>query len=189
MELEGILGVEFARSADVATWIGLVFTVVAFGVALYALKLAFEQLDRTQTAVESAQLAEQEALKESALRQILLLLPSMAEIENSLRAAVGEKSVSATERELANWRQRGSELQGMLKGRADVSPELVTDLRNAIAQASLARNRLGDGEIDLRSVTKLARRDIGEAVAGLTGLSGEFRAQVGEEVEGDVEDE
>lgn len=187
---------DLSQTADIATIVGIVITVFALGVALYGLKVALHgrkvavgQLQRTQDAVEAADASKEATRAESALRQVLILLPSMAQIANALDEAVTENSHRATERELANWCERGSELHGMLKKRADLPLGLASDLLKSITQATSAKSRLGDGEDDLRLVTKRARRSIATAVAGLNGLSGEFRAYLEKEEEEEEEEE
>lgn len=187
---------DLSRTADIVTLAGMVITVVALGIALYGLRLALhgrkvaiDQLQRTQDAVEAADASKEATRAESALRQVLILLPSMAQIANALDEAVTENGHRATERELANWCERGSELHGMLKKRSDLPLGLASNLLKAITQATSAKSRLGDGQDDLRLVTKRARRSIATAVAGLNGLSGEFRAYLEAEEEEEEEEE
>lgn len=176
MWIEAGLANTLARTADIAT-------LIALPVALVGLYLALSQLRRTQNALEAAERSKEDTQRDSALRQLLALLPSLAEIEHALDSAVSEESHRAAERELANWRQRGSEVQGMLADRSDLPPELASDLRKAIVQAGAAKIRLSDEDVDVPSATERARTDITKAVVGLTELSGRFKAYVGKEEE------
>lgn len=172
--------IDFALVADIATLVALV-------VALVGLFLALGQLKRTQKAVEAAERAQEQTRRDSTLRQLLALLPILAEIENALDGAVAEDSRKAAERELANWRQRGSEVQGMIAGRTDLPAELEADLRKAIVQVGAAKIRLADQEVGLPQATDRARTEISKAVVGLTELSGRFKAYVGQEEEEESE--
>lgn len=165
----------FAFWSEVSKIADLV-SVIAFPLALLGLYLALDQLARTQSAVEAAEKARQDTERDSALRQLLVLVPSLAEVAEALETAVVEGDASAARRELANWRLRGSDVRGMLAGRSDLPEGLQPALSRAIVQAGAAKQRLLRDGVDIVEVTESARGEISESVTQLTELLGRVKA-------------
>src|SRR4029077_9577741 len=118
---------------------------------------------------------------DSALRQILTVLPNMEQISEALDSAVREDQLEIARRELVSWRTRGSEALGILAGRNDLPTELRAKLTKSIAQAGAAKARLLDENVDIAKATERARRDIAQSVSELSELSGRLKAYPSEE--------
>jgi hypothetical protein len=170
----------------VSTWevvgrIADITAVIGFPLAIVGLFLALRQLDRTQTAVEAAAKAERRTERDSVVRQLLAMLPTLAEIDQALDNAVAAGDHSGARRELASWRSRAGDAQGMLTNRTDLPDDLRTDLTRAIVQAGAAKQRLLDHSADIFDVTARARSDISGSVVALTELAGRLKAYALEE--------
>lgn len=155
-----------------------VVSIVGFPLAIIGLYVALNQLQRTQNAVEAAAEAQEKTERDSALRQLLVLLPSLSEVEQALENAVSQNDVSGARRELASWRLRGGEVHGMLAGRGDLPSGISDGLSKAIVQAGAAKQRLMDENVDLSAATERARTDISTATIALTELAARFKAYV-----------
>jgi hypothetical protein len=156
-------------------------SIVGFPLAVVGLFLALRQLDRTQNAVEAANDAAKRTERDSAVRQLLLLLPGLAEIEQALDNAISSSDHSVARRELASWRLRGGEVQGMLTGQSDLPDSLQEDLARAIVQAGAAKQRLLDETTDIAAATERAQSDISRSVIALTELAGRLKTYALEE--------
>jgi hypothetical protein len=153
-----------------------VFSIVGFSLAIIGLYVALSQLKRTQKAVEAAEDARVRTERDAALRQLLVLLPTLIEVEQALDEAVAAADFPAVRRELATWRSRGGDVMGMVTGREDLPENLHDDLAAAIVQAAAAKQRLLDESVDIIKATQAARLEISQSVAGLTDLSGRLKA-------------
>lgn len=162
--------------ADLASLIG-------FPLALIGLLIALLQLRRTQGAVRAADRAQQRTERESALRQLLVLLPSLSQTEQALDFAVWRKDRALAQRELSSWRIRGREAKGMLATQPYATAKVEEDLATAIVQATGAKQRLDDESTDVLDATETARADIAAAVDGLTELTARLKTNIREEKE------
>jgi len=176
MVANGTFWIDLARAADLVT-------VVAFPFAVGGLILALVQWRKALGALEAADLARKETRRDTALKQVLLLLGSLTETSQALSLAIITKDRTLARRELGAWADLGDEVQGMLEGQRDATPKLEEDLKKAIAQASLANQRLTNTDADIVSTTEQARSEIAECTHGLKRLIGRLRGYVADEEE------
>ena len=162
---------------DAANAVGTCLGVV-LGVGAFA--LAYWQLRRTTSALESANAAVGRTERQLAFQQLLMHLPQLQAIEQDLdrAVAVGERGAAATL--LIRWRQLAAETRGLL-GRSSVEAHAMdaaltaSILASATATAALVNPR----RPTVRSSTEDARAAVTIAATLASELIGQLRAYSG----------
>jgi hypothetical protein len=181
-----MLGVDsFAGAVPMASltfsdWLGLssiVIAVVGFGVALYQIRLAKQEIRRGVSAAEAARDAVQRTERLVVLIELLAAIPQMQRLERDLNDAVRDQRQDAVERHLQDWRVLAAETRGMLTEQTYATQGLESRLQESATAAAQAVDLLG--EQDVASATKRAITVIAGACEEAGVLMGQLKAHPG----------
>ena len=139
------------------------------------------QLNRTTSAVEAAEATAKRVEREAATRHLLVLMTTLDMTEQALESAVANGHFAVARRELAAWRARASEIQGVISVRTDIAQAARDELDRSIALAAGAKGRLLNETVDIVKSTAKARQEIARCVQTLSEVAGRLKAYADEE--------
>jgi hypothetical protein len=153
--------------------LGLVVSVVGFGVTIW-------QLVRTANASEATSKALKAATERMNINHLLVLLPQLKTYEAELDGAIADEDRRTASRTLVSYSHVATQIAMLLELNADErSAELVKTLRDSAKACSNAKAVLVSGSSkSLGTVMKPALAQIGEVSATAAGLMTEFQIKV-----------
>jgi hypothetical protein len=170
-------------SLTLSDWLGvggILIAVTGFGVALYQIRLAKQEISRGVTAAEAARDAVGRTERLVILIELLHAIPRMQRLERDLNAAVREAKTDAAVQHLQDWRVLAAETRGMLVEQDYDTQSLQSRLGESATAAAQAIDLMETTQ-DLTGATKRAATVISGACEEAGVLMGQLKARPGME--------
>lgn len=161
-------------SSDTIGVIGLLVSVVGFGVTVW-------QLIRTANATIATKTAIVAANKRMLLNHLLVLLPQLKSLEADLDSAIATDSNSGAIRALIEFSHAANQVASLLESQEENSEaDLAGELRKSAKNASAHKSILVLGITKpLTTVLRTVASEISEVSAKCAGLSTKYQVRVG----------
>lgn len=139
----------------------LLIATTADWTSLVGLAVAIHQIWRTRRIVAVTQDAVQRATQRLSVYNLLLVVPELSRIESELDAAVRSNRPADARRLLTEWRERASELRGILRSEQIDDQEVEPLVQESLTLITPAKNQLGNNRnVSLFDSTKRVRKSI-----------------------------
>lgn len=154
--------------------------IASLAVALAGFPLAIWQIRKSVKASEAARTAVEATSSRHVSNQLLILVPELLLIDRDLGEAIENNERSDVLRLLVQWRHRASQVRGILIGVDRITPNVISQLANSAALATMAKQSLQNSSTSIVKATKRASAAISSACNEISAISGELSVDPGE---------